>query len=267
MKNCVPVEWGDFSYVEALLRSIEWALSYLEFDWLMLLSAQDYPVRPLSVIESFLQDCGYDALIRGFLITKPNSWPEGEGIRRYFYRYYKLPRFQYYYMVPGTLRTRLEQFKISVNSAQSIVQIRNGPRRIPLRFGIRRLRMPFENDFACYGGPDWFDLSRKCVEYIHAFVRENREYVDYYKRTFLPSESFFSTILLNNPSFKILPNNKRFVHWDPINRRASSPLVLRTENFETIMQADAHFARKFDISVDSNILDLIDERTGNSTSH
>ena len=40
-----PVVWGDFSLVEAYWRSLRWTVENVEFDWVILLSAQDYPIK------------------------------------------------------------------------------------------------------------------------------------------------------------------------------------------------------------------------------
>ena len=112
MSDCIEIKWGDFSVVEALLRSIDWALTHLDFDWFVFLSGQDYPVKPVIEIETFLDKCGYDALLRGFLVEHRNSWPDGEGVRRYYFRYYELPRFNYYYRMPVVFKTLFSHLKV-----------------------------------------------------------------------------------------------------------------------------------------------------------
>ncbi len=262
VSDYVQVEWGDFSLTRAILRSFDWALDHLEFDWLVFLSGQDYPIKPLATIETFLGGCGYDALLRGFLATQPNSWPDGEAVRRYFYRYYKVPRFKYYYRLPSTLRAWLRRAKAGINQKQSLVRIGPSTRGIPIRIGFSFFRSPFDDQFQCYGGPTWFDASRRCVEYIRDFVAANPSYVAWYERTFLADESFMATILLNQPRFNILLDNKRYVNWNPAEPGAGSPRVIRSSDLDAVLKSDAHFARKFDVELDSRALDLIDERIG-----
>src|SRR5262245_46036309 len=48
-----PISWGDGSYLRATLDSFE-ALDETPFDWLVLLSGQDYPIRPIEDLESHL---------------------------------------------------------------------------------------------------------------------------------------------------------------------------------------------------------------------
>ena len=43
-----PIYWADFSLVAAFWRSMAWIIEHIEFDWLILLSAQDYPIKSLA---------------------------------------------------------------------------------------------------------------------------------------------------------------------------------------------------------------------------
>jgi hypothetical protein len=262
MSDFVEVEWGDFSLTKAILRCIDWALDHLKFDWFVFLSGQDYPIKPLPIIEKFLRDSGYDALLRGFQVVRPNSWPKGEGQSRYFVRYYKLPRFKYYHRFPSEVKALLSHVKVKINRTQALIQIRTPPRGLPPRIGFRCLRTPFNERFECYGGPTWFDASHACLSYIREFVGSNPSYVAWYARTFIADESFFATILLNQPKFKILLDNKRFVHWNPADPNAASPRVIESKEIDGILNSRAHFARKFDVNVDPHVLDLIDQRIG-----
>ncbi len=262
LSDYVEIEWGDFSLTRAILRSFDWALAHLEFDWLVLLSGQDYPIKPLTTIEAYLGDCGYDALLRGFLAKQPNPWPDGEAVHRYFYRYYKLPRFKYSYRIPSALKDWLGRAREGFNRKQRLMQIRTGPRGIPLRIGFSFFRSPFDDWFQCYGGPTWFDASRRCIEYIRDFVAANGSYVAWDERTFLADESFMATILLNQPKFNVLLDNKRYVQWNPADPAAGSPRVIRSSDLDRVLKSEAHFARKFDLKLDSRVLDMIDERIG-----
>src|SRR3954451_23746812 len=58
-----PVEWGHGSQLAAILRGFAWLRAY-EWDWLVLLSGQDYPVRPVAEIASSLLAAPDDAFIR-----------------------------------------------------------------------------------------------------------------------------------------------------------------------------------------------------------
>src|SRR4029077_14193403 len=42
-----PANWGEVSLLAMLLRCLRWCLDHTDFEWLILLSGQDYPVRPV----------------------------------------------------------------------------------------------------------------------------------------------------------------------------------------------------------------------------
>ena len=58
-----PVQWGWAPQLEMLLRSFAFALERAEFSWLVMLSGQDYPVRPLDAIERELLASPYDGYV------------------------------------------------------------------------------------------------------------------------------------------------------------------------------------------------------------
>ena len=62
-----PIRWGHFTSIEAFARAARWAEAELDYDWLVLLSGQDYPIKPLAAIEATLAVAPFD----GFLRTAP----------------------------------------------------------------------------------------------------------------------------------------------------------------------------------------------------
>ena len=83
------VAWGWASQLDVLLRCLAWALERIAFDWLTVLSGQDYPIRPLAEIERDLLDSAYDGYVEGAMVAPPR-WTRGEldeFSSRYFYRY------------------------------------------------------------------------------------------------------------------------------------------------------------------------------------
>src|SRR3954470_15359747 len=83
-----PVEWGHGSQLAAILRSLR-ALREHEWDWVVLLSGQDYPVRPVAEIEASLLAADVDAFLR-FRPVPPRILRRGavdEFARRYAYRW------------------------------------------------------------------------------------------------------------------------------------------------------------------------------------
>ena len=83
--------------------------------------------------------------------------------------------------------------------------------------------------------------------------------MDFFRRVLIPDELFFQTILLNSPlRDRIVNDNLRYMDWSRPN--VPLPAVLGTGDLPQLQQSPALFARKFDVTVDSAILDMIDER-------
>lgn len=254
----MPIGWGTFSYVEMVLRCMRWTLANLEFDWLVLLSGQDYPIQPVSQIEASLASTEYDGFVKGFPVTEPGSRPDEEGLRRYFYRYHRVP-------LPAFLLPRRSSSEGVVSKAarnlrdvQPLLSVKRAFGSSGVQVGLRRLRTPFTAQFRCYRGSTWFTLSSECVAVLDRFVRGNPGYVRYYRRTWIPEESFIITILLNNPRLKLFRDHKRFIRFRA--QGAWHPEVLTVEDLEPMLASGQHFARKFDVTMDERVLNLLDER-------
>lgn len=253
LENYIPVTWGEFSLVEMELHCINWLFDQeIQFDWLVLLSGQDYPIKPIAEIEQFLKDTHYDGFMEYFLAAEPPleptecglRWRKNTGVKRFFYHHYRLPSLP----VLNSLFFKLGRIFNRMQPFITLSADRNGP-----RLGVRCVATPFSPAFPCYAGSQWHTLSYRCIQYIHNFVQQNPAFVKHYRRTVIPDESFFQTILLNNPDLKIFNNNQRYITWDD-----SKPAILSVQDFDRLIASDRQFARKFDADQDSVILDLLD---------
>lgn len=244
--SALEVEWGGFSQVEMVLRGIETLIaSKREFDWLVLLSGQDYPIRPIADFESDLARLGDGAI----------AYEEQTRLLdRYRLSWYRLPR-RFENRFTNALFSRLSR----LNERQPFVRFVSG--RVGCRLGVRPFRSPFAGSLQPYKGTTWWTLSRRCVEYVREFVRDNPSFVDWYRhRTLMPDESFFQTILFNAGSFRLRNDDGRYVRWDPPD--AASPVTLRTEDLAALLRSGKYFGRKFDERVDAAVLDRLDAILG-----
>jgi hypothetical protein len=256
LERSIPVQWGEFSLVEMELYCIDWLFANsIQFDWLIFLSGQDYPIQPFSDIEQFLSTTEYDGFMEYFLATEPPQastqrrlrWKHDTGFKRFFYHYFKLP-------LPSSLNSLL--FWLGrINPLQflfTLVVDRHGA-----KLGVR-CKTPFNDTFQCYAGSQWHTLSYHCIKYIHEFVQQYPAIVNHYRHTLIPDESFFQTILLNQPSLKILNNNKRYIDWN-----GSKPEILKSQDFDRLIDSDCHFARKLDLTADTQLFDRLDQHIRN----
>ena len=259
LEEYVSVQWGEFSMVEMEIHCLNWVMAQgLSFDWLILLSGQDYPIQPLSAIESFLRTTDDDGLMEYFPVDEPPQtllasalqWDKNRGKERFFFRYHRVTRSR----LALSLLYRLGQLFNNRQPWFNIVAcpITGG------KIGLRVTELPFSR---CYAGSQWFTLSYPCIKYIDDFIKKHPDFVEHYRHTIIPDESFFQTILLNHPHFKISPNNRRFISWTS---PTGGTVVLRNQDFENLIASEQHFARKFDTRVDSQILDRLDQYCANT---
>jgi hypothetical protein len=127
---------------------------------------------------------------------------------------------------------------------------------IPLRrMGIKR-EEPSKMEIV--KGWAFFTLSREGAEYALDFVRYNPRYVRFFRYAKHADEYFWHTILFNSPLKDTLANTT--LRHEPFDGKTGHVMVLRKEHLAEIKAkaSERFFAKKFDTTVDPDILDLID---------
>jgi core-2/I-Branching enzyme len=229
LRDVDRVEWlprrscryGGFSLVEATLAGIDAILaSGLRPGHTLLLSGQDYPLRPRADIEAFLGRAGERSFVHHFRLPAPN-WREEDG---------GLDRIRYIHFERARVRTRLL--------------------RLPL------VRRRFPEGYEAYGGSAFWGLSGPALEYVHRHVRENPGFVKFFRHTLIPDELFFQTVLLNAPLRETIVNEElHYVDWSS---GGTHPATLAASDVEPMLASGKLFARKFD-PADTDVLDRLDE--------
>ena len=128
-------------------------------------------------------------------------------------------------------------------------------------YHARERKAPFAQ---LYAGSQWWAFKENTFYILLDYIQEKRQLLeDYYQYTSCPDEIYFHSILVNlqatHKEIKIKPS-LTYVNWE----RKGVPLpVLFTQNdFEELTsQKEYFFARKFDMDVDTDILDKLDNFT------
>jgi hypothetical protein len=212
--------WAGFGMVRATLGAFDHVVrSDLPVDHVVLVSGQDYPLRPAEEIERFF---GAD-LSRSFVSAGPvlDVWPDGQW------------RIDMWHLV----------------SYQNLHLTVPWERRIP-------------GGLTPYGGEAWICLSLAAVREVVDFARANPRFVRFFEHVLHPDEIFFHTILMNSPLREtIVDDHLRYIDWS----RDPGPATLGVSDLDELVRSSRLFARKFDVTVDETILDLLDEHFGRST--
>ena len=209
-------QWGGFGHVRATLKGIDHVVeSGLPFDYAILLTGQDYPLRPPEEIARVLGAAGG----RSFMRNVELPW-EPWGLR-------------------GGL-DRIEDWHVITY------------RRLHLALPLRR-KLP--DGLRPYGGSAYWCLERRLVHFVHGFLRENPDYVRFFEHVFVPDELFFQTIIMNSQLRDTVENDDlRYLDWS----REPAPVVFTLADLPVLLESGQLFARKFDGTVDSEVLDALD---------
>jgi len=245
-----PIYWADFTLVTAFWRSLAWMIEHVEFDWVILLSAQDYPIKSLAGLGGYLAATGVDALLNATPIGQLGTREDRRNRRR---------RYLYQYRPAGWSPGRHTELLTDIfNNVQPYVHIYKLSDRMPGRVGFRARSTPFTESQPCWFGSVWISLSRRAAQFVVTAARERSGYVEYYRRTIHPDESATATLIYNSSELRIEPHDIHHVRWT--HSRTGHPDVFVATDLPELLAAPAYqyFARKFDIAKDARILDELD---------
>jgi hypothetical protein len=198
LEERVPVHWGDFSQVEAILLLLRTAMAAPgpAADYYVLISGSDYPLRSGTYIEEmFAREAGAE-FINMVRMPAPGKPLERVETARY-------PR------------------KMPVRHFLSRVLARLGLARRNLERGLHGL--------APWSGSEWWALSRAACGYILDFVDRNPWYSEYFERTFASDEVFIQTVLAQSPFLSRVRRNLNYEDWS---EQGSHPARITMEHLE-----------------------------------
>lgn len=265
---------NGFGIVKGIINGIEYFFTHnIEFDYLHLISGQDYPIKSNDYIADFLEKHKGEQFMEYYpVFPKPGSefyenhpWgPHRQVYRvdRYHFKITGVTR-----SIPELLTNRLidhslyQTIKIFLNEAGKYRREGRLWTEFLLLFWSRVLpnRRKIPEGFDIYGGKTWFTITNDCARYVVNAHKTNKVMRNFFKYTLIPDEMYILTILLNSPyKDKCVNDYLREIEW--AGGDGTHPIVFKAEHIERMQKSPNLFARKFDIDVDSTILDEIDNR-------
>jgi hypothetical protein len=236
---CEPrlaVYWAEYSGVRAVMALVRQALAApRRFDYLVLLSGSEYPLRTSRYIEEFLEKRRGQEFIS--LVKVPNE-AAGKPLAR-----------------------------VNTLWMPSTQPVRHLAARALGKMGYRRDYREALPGFEPYAGNTWWTLSAEACRYAIEFAQRNPHVERFFEQTFSPEELFFHTILGNS---EIALRARRNLVYEDWSRRGRHPEIIGEEHvalFEAMDEIHANdgygpeevlFARKFDGSR-PDLLDRIDD--------
>jgi hypothetical protein len=201
-------------------------------EWFVLLSGSDWPIKTGRRIIGDLKNGAYDVYMHLERIDPrrlPSPWHRA-CYRRYFGAAVRVPYLN--------RRRRLSWHTVTFRS----------------RF-LPALDAPFSDRFACFAGEMWFSINRSAVDIVLRYHDEDGALARKYAARRVPDESYVHTILGNQPGLRLAPDCRRYTDWSG---GGSHPKILTLEDLPLLLRSEAHFARKFDATVDARVLDELD---------
>lgn len=243
--NRVRVMWGSYTQVQFQMELIRAALGSGEtFDYLFMLSAQDYPVWSNARIMTHLEaNKGKNYLMGMCLVGRPHA----ETFEYTRYRFLNNYPWKY-----GTLKSKC-------------------------RVALRKVLTPFlkkpidfmadGRHYRLYKGSDYFALTGELAAYVLKTYDDSPQLRRYFKNGFAPSETFTHTVAFNSPfadsCILFTPQQESGIRLEDL-----TPLTyieygakikeLTEDDYDAIIQSDKMLCRKCVTGISDELLCRID---------
>ena len=218
----VNIKWGAYSMVQATVNCLtEVLMADNKYGYINLMSGQDYPLKSAKAIHDFLGQNPNKAFMHSLSVE--NEWQEA------------IPRLTKYHLTNYDF--------LGKYTLENILNKWLPSRKLP-------------NNLIAIGRSQWFTITSQHAEYIITYLKKNKNVKRYFEFTWGSDEFVFQTILFNSIYQKDMVNdNLRYIDWSDGN---SSPKTLTINDLDILVNSGKLFARKFNETYDSAILNELD---------
>jgi Core-2/I-Branching enzyme len=222
----IRVRWASYSFLNAILQSLKEVLGKgIHYDFLSLMSGQDYPIKPVVSFYRILEN----NIGKNFISYEVDGKWWSHAISRIHKYHFTNFGFRGKYKLQFFLNALLPN------------------RKFPLLYEL-------------YGGPRamCMTITPDCADYLVKFVETNEKLRRFIRFTWGPDEFVIPTLIMNS-RFKetVINDNFYYIDWT---KGGANPKILTSEDYDQLIASDKLMARKFDIRQDTAILDLLDKR-------
>jgi len=229
--NRIKVNWSGYGFVTVVLDGFRRVIARAgEFMYVNVMSGQDYPLRSPERFYEYLLKSGKREFFEVAHVDR--EWP----IARH--------RYQRYHLIEWKIRGRYR--------LEDMINVFVAPRRF------------YSGKLEPYGKSAWFTASVDFAAYALKFMTDNPDYERFLRTVWNPDEFTFNTIAMNSPFRERLVNsNLRHIDWSEGN---ANPKIFRASDVPDLVNGERFLARKFDMTVDTDVLDLLDNFIAAGTS-
>lgn len=235
--------WGSMACVKVMLDAFERIQAIGDFDYVVHLSGQDFPLLDMNTWRKQLSFKPRTSYFFHFDI-KDTRWKDGGSDR--------LSTMQVFFFG--------KRIKINANTRNPILKF---VYHCWKKFLVQRI----DQQYTYFGSEFYFIFHRDAVERILANIRRFRWLSLRMSYVLIPEELFLSTLLMADRGASPLSiENKtmRTIEWD---MHSSSPKTLGWEDLEALEVDKNWFARKFDFEGDSAFHRSLQETIKRKSSH
>lgn len=232
--NRVNVRWGSISQVDASINLMRFAQQHCEYDYYWLCSGQDLPIKQVdTIVNWFKKHNGHDFYelfkSRNTGLSCENNYDKRNAIF-----------FPKWILGKGAMRRIVKRVYTELTGGYN--RTYNWAKRAPV------------NNLQFYFGSSWVCLHNNTIKWIMRYLKDHPEYYRFFMNCNCPDESFFQTLAMNSPYKENRMDYLHYVDWSEGN---NNPKTLKIEDKEKLFRSDKLLARKFDSTVDNQIIEEI----------
>ncbi|RHM59397.1 MULTISPECIES: beta-1,6-N-acetylglucosaminyltransferase [Coprobacillaceae] len=226
----VDIKWGSVSMVNATIQLIKTMVNSKKvYDYVYLISGQDFIIKDIQELKSFLDNNKGQNFIE--ILDETNS---------NYYKYRK--RVEVYYP-----QWMISRNKLIILLKFAYIIITGGMTKV-----FFKRKQNYNLPFAF--GSQWWTLQYNAVLEMYTIISKHPEYVNYYKNSLVPDESFFQTIfMMTSFNNKSSHHSLTYTNWEG---QVNHPKTLTKEDIIILEnEKNKYLGRKFDENVDNSIID------------
>jgi hypothetical protein len=251
LDNRLPIAWGEWNLVQATLDLLRRAYHERPSSYYQLLSGDCYPIKSNEDIAAKLAAGNFN-----YITINEQMKPGSRFHDRLIYRWSDRNLIKF-------LRRRrsLARLNIPTYAGRLFKGIRGTLDRLTQR--------TLPAGVIPYKGWQWWCLTHDCARHVLDYVDANPGFVQFFRSTLVPDESFFHTVIANSEFAHTLPpacpqgtiSGNHYIRWRTFKGRCK-PRVLKESHFAELAASQACFARKFSETKSAELIKLLDEKFG-----
>ncbi len=223
IKNRSDTQWGGFSIIETIINSYKEILNNRKYDYICNISGQDLPIKSCEDLIEYISLNSGKEFIENIPYSNEHTWWKENKIRVEKYSFVN-QGFRGKYRVEQILN-------------------RLSPKRKP------------PHNYTFSGNSGWFCLSYNAVIFLLSSYQNDIQLVRFFKYVWGADEIYFSTVLYNSPFREQIFGNLVYTVWQTEDKL--HPKTFRIGDENELHNSNKFFARKFDPTIDQNIIDQI----------